>query len=154
MNSIFHQNSVVLRSLTRDELLRWIETEGLSLMPPIIQVLVEHLRDACSPEELDEKLDALYEKWEKALEKGTDSLNEQLSGMGTELSDSVDKLDTDYVVLLDDGTLVKPSEVTEDEPTDKLVITRKDFEEFYIKAVDISEGLKRIETYEYFDTPD
>lgn len=45
MNSVFNLASYNLNTMTDDELIAWIRSEGLSNMPPIIRTLVERLED-------------------------------------------------------------------------------------------------------------
>lgn len=157
MNSIFNQGSAFLRSLTRDELLRWIETEGLSVMPPIIQVLVEHLRKTAEleteNEELDQRIVDRDNAWEKARENGVDTANDCIRGLKKKLDGMLEELDGAYQVLLKNGQCIDIEDVDEESPWDKLIFRRSDFNNFRDDCDELKDALEYFEAAEHFNEP-
>lgn len=93
MNSVFNQSTTNLRSFSEEELISWIRAEGFYTMPPIIQVLVEHL-ETHADERIDYK-DA-YGKFKTFLDKAFDQ--------AFEVADKLDDLYTDLQGELDPET--------------------------------------------------
>jgi len=157
MNSIFNQSSVFLRSLTRDELLRWIETEGVNDMPPVIRVLVDHLRAVdeleTENEELDQRIVDSTNAWEKAHENGVNAANGCVHGLAKRFGDMLDELDGAYEVLLPDGRRVDLEHIDEENPWDTLVFRRSDFDSFRDDCDELKESLEYFEASEYFNEP-
>ncbi|WP_282197529.1 hypothetical protein [Turicimonas muris] len=90
MNSIFNQSSTALRSFSEEELISWIRAEGFYSMPPIIQVLVEHL-ETHSDERICYK-DA-YGKLKTFLDKAFGQafdVTDKLDGLYADLQDELD----------------------------------------------------------------
>lgn len=96
MNSVFNLASYNLNTMTDDELIAWIRSEGLSNMPPIIRTLVERL-DATQPivdacEEQEEELLSREERLDANLEDFAVNFQEALNELDDDIEDIAERL--------------------------------------------------------------
>ena len=104
MNSVFNLASYNLNTMTDDELIAWIRSEGLSNMPPIIRTLVERLDekqpiiDACEEQEeellsREGRLDANLEDFAINFQEALNELDGEIEDIAEKISFAVDNLE-------------------------------------------------------------
>lgn len=164
MNSVFNLASYSLNTMTDDELIAWIRSEGLSNMPPIIRTLVERLDatqpiiDACEEQEeqlvsREERLDANLEDFANNFQEALNELDGDLEDIAEKVSSAVDGLELSELGVLRNGEVICKEALKDPTKKDLVVIPRGSLEA--IKAVlnGISSSLIHLEAGDKFPEP-
>lgn len=155
MNSVFNLASHTLRTMSDEELLTWLHTEGLANMPPIIRTLVEHLEDVqddvvVAQEETKDATDALRD-FDRATTEALRELDKELGGYASDLgkvSDAI--LESQGKILVEGDLLVDSDELDDECPDDQLVIPRKELGAIRAQIDSIAYAISNLETGDYF----
>lgn len=164
MNSVFNLASYNLNTMTDDELIAWIRSEGLSSMPPIIRTLVERLDatqpiiDACEEQEdqlvsREERLDANLEDFAVNFQEALNELDGEIEDIEEKISFAVDNLELSELGVLRNGEVICKEALKDLTEKDLVVIPRGSLEA--IKAVlnGIISSLIHLEAGDKFPDP-
>lgn len=164
MNSVFNLASYNLNTMTDDELIAWIRSEGLLNMPPIIRTLVERLDaaqsivDACEEQEeellsREERLDANLEDFAVNFQEALNELGGDLEDIGEKVGSAVVGLELSELGVLRNGEVICKEALKDPTEKDLVVIPRGSLEA--IKAVlnGISSSLIHLEAGDKFPDP-
>ena len=164
MNSVFNLASYNLNTMTDDELIAWIRSEGLSNMPPIIRTLVERLDekqpiiDACEEQEeellsREGRLDANLEDFAINFQEALNELDGEIEDIAEKISFAVDNLELSELGVLRNGEVICKEALKDPTEKDRVVIVRGQLEA--IKAVlhGISRSLLHLEAGDKFPAP-
>ena len=164
MNSVFNLASYSPNTMTDDELIAWIRSEGLSNMPPIIRTLVQRLDaaqpivDACEEQEeellsREERLDANLEDFAVSFQEALNQLDGDLEDIAEKVSSAVDGLELSELGVLRNGEVICKEALKDPTEKDLAVIPRGSLEA--IKAVlnGISSSLIHLEAGDKFPDP-
>lgn len=164
MNSVFNLASYSLNTMTDDELIAWIRSEGLSNMPPIVRTLVERLDatqpiiDACEEQEeelisREEKFDANLEDFAINFQEALNELDGEVEDIAEKVSSAVDGLELSELGVLRNGEVICKEALKDPTEKDLVVIPRGSLEA--IKAVlnGISSSLIHLEAGDKFPEP-
>lgn len=164
MNSVFNLASYSLNTMTDDELIAWIRSEGLSNMPPIIRTLVERLDaaqsivDACEEQEeellsREERLDANLEDFAVNFQEALNELDGDLEDIAEKINLVVDDLELSELGVLRNGEIICKEALKDPTKKDRVVLVRGQLEA--VKAVlnGISSSLIHLEAGDKFPDP-
>lgn len=155
MNSVFNLASHTLRTMSDEELLTWLHTEGLANMPPIIRSLACRLEDvqddvAVAQEETKDATDALRD-FDRATTEALRELDKELGGYASDLgkvSDAI--LESQGKILLPDGKLIDDLDLDEESPCDQIVISRRQLDAIRAQIDSVGYAISNLETGDYF----
>lgn len=155
MNSVFNPASHTLRTMSDEELLTWLHTEGLANMPPIIRSLACRLEDvqddvAVAQEETKDATDALRD-FDRATTEALRELDKELGGYASDLgkvSDAI--LESQGKILVEGDLLVDSDELDDECPDDQLVIPRKELDAIRAQIDSIAYAISNLETGDFF----
>lgn len=155
MNSVFNLASHTLRTMSDEELLTWLHTEGLANMPPIIRSLACRLEDvqddvAVAQEETKDATDALRD-FDRATTEALRELDKELGGYASDLgkvSDAI--LESQGKILLPDGKLIDDLDLDEESPCDQIVISRRHLDAIRAQIDSIGYAISNLETGDFF----
>lgn len=155
MNSVFNLASHTLRTMSDEELLTWLHTEGLANMPPIIRTLACRLEDiqddvAAAQEETKDAKEAL-KKLDKDTIEGLNKLDDKLGHFASDLekvSDTI--LESEGKILLPDGKLIDDLDLDEESPCDQIVISRRQLDAIRAQIDSIGYAISNLETGDFF----
>lgn len=155
MNSVFNLASHTLRTMSDEELLTWLHTEGLANMPPIIRSLACRLEDvqddvAVAQEETKDATDALRD-FDRATTEALRELDKELGGYASDLgkvSDAI--LESQGKILLPDGKLIDDLDLDEESPCDQIVISRRQLDAIRAQIDSIGHAISNLETGDFF----
>lgn len=155
MNSVFNLASHTLRTMSDEELLTWLHTEGLANMPPIIRSLACRLEDvqddvAVAQEETKDAKEA-FKKLDKDTIEGLNKLDDKLGHFASDLEKvSSAILESQGKILVEGDLLVDSDELDDECPDDQLVIPRKELDAIRDQVDKISHAISNLETGDYF----
>lgn len=155
MNSVFNLASYNLNTMTDDELIAWLHSEGLVNMPPIIRSLACRLEDkqddvAAAQEETKDLTDEVR-RYGRGVTDALGQLDKELCGYASDLekvSDTI--LESEGKILLPDGELVDDLDLDEESPDDQIVIPRKELDAIRAQVDSISYAISNFETGDLF----
>lgn len=155
MNSVFNLASHTLRTMSDEELLTWLHTEGLANTPPIIRSLACRLEDvqddvAVAQEETKDATDALRD-FDRATTEALRELDKELGGYASDLgkvSDAI--LESQGKILLPDGKLIDDLDLDEESPCDQIVISRRQLDAIRAQIDSVGYAISNLETGDYF----
>lgn len=164
MNSVFNLASYNLNTMTCDELIAWIRSEGLPHMPPIIRTLVERLDaaqpivDACEEqeEELEERegrLDANLEDFAINFQEALNELDDDIEDIAEKISSVVDDLELSELGVLRNGEIICKEALKDPTEKDLVVIPRGQLEAVKAVLTGISSSLIHLEAGDKFPDP-
>ena len=155
MNSVFNLASHTLRTMTDEELLTWLHSEGLVNMPPIIRSLtcrLENMQEdlAAAQEETKDAKEALR-KFDEDVTEGLGDLEKELCGYASDLEKATDTiLESEGKILLPDGTLIDDLDLDEDSPDDQIVVSRRQLDAIRARIDKIGYAISNLETGDFF----
>lgn len=155
MNSVFNLASHTLRTMTDEELLTWLHSEGLANMPPIIRSLtcrLENMQEdlAAAQEETKDAKEAL-KKLDKDTIEGLNKLDDKLGHFASDLekvSDTI--LESEGKILLPDGTLIDDLDLDEESPDDQIVVSRRQLDAIRAQIDSVGYAISNLETGDFF----
>lgn len=155
MNSVFNLASHNFNQLTDDELLSWLHSEGLAIMPPIIRTLAERLEalqnDVTYAEEEVKAVKEKYKKLDKDTIEGLNKLDDKLGHFASDLEKvSSAILESQGKILVEGDLLVDSDELDDECPDDQLVIPRKELDAIRDQVDKISHAISNLETGDFF----
>ena len=155
MNSVFNLASHTLRTMTDEELLSWLHSEGLAIMPPIIRTLAERLEalqnDVTYAEEEVKEVKEKYKKLDKDTIEGLNKLDDKLGHFASDLEKvSSAILESQGKILVEGDLLVDSDELDDECPDDQLVIPRKELDAIRDQVDKISYAISNLETGDFF----
>lgn len=155
MNSVFNLASHNFNQLTDDELLSWLHSEGLAIMPPIIRTLAERLEalqnDVTYAEEEVKEVKEKYKKLDKDTIEGLNKLDDKLGHFASDLEKvSSAILESQGKILVEGDLLVDSDELDDECPDDQLVIPRKELDAIRDQVDKISHAISNLETGDFF----
>nr|DAL78395.1 MAG TPA: Protein of unknown function (DUF2624) [Caudoviricetes sp.] len=155
MNSVFNLASHNFNQLTDDELLSWLHSEGLAIMPPIIRTLAERLEalqnDVTYAEEEVKEVKEKYKKLDKDTIEGLNKLDDKLGHFASDLEKvSSAILESQGKILVEGDLLVDSDELDDECPDDQLVIPRKELDAIRDQVDKISYAISNLETGDFF----
>lgn len=155
MNSVFNLAPHNFNQLTDDELLSWLHSEGLAIMPPIIRTLAERLEalqnDVTYAEEEVKEVKEKYKKLDKDTIEGLNKLDDKLGHFASDLekvSNAI--LESQGKILVEGDLLVDSDELDDECPDDQLVIPRKELDAIRDQVDKISHAISNLETGDFF----
>lgn len=155
MNSVFNLASHTLRTMSDEELLTWLHTEGLANMPPIIRSLACRLEDvqddvAVAQEETKDATDALRD-FDRATTEALRELDKELGGYASDLGKVTDLiLESEGKILLPDGKLISDLDLDEESPDDQIVLSRRQLDAIRSQIDSIAYAISNLETGDFF----
>ncbi len=155
MNSVFNLASYNLNTMTDDELLSWLHSEGLANMPPIIRTLAERLEavqnDVTYAEEETKDVKEKFKKLDKDTTEGLGQLEKELCGYASDLEKvSSSILESQGKILVEGDLLVDSDDLDDECPDDQLVIPRKELDAIRDQVDKISHAISNLETGDFF----
>lgn len=155
MNSVFNLASYNLNTMTDDELLSWLHSEGLANMPPIIRTLAERLEavqnDVTYAEEETKDVKEKLKKLDKDTTEGLVKLDDKLGHFASDLEKvSSSILESQGKILVEGDLLVDSDDLDDECPDDQLVIPRKELDAIRDQVDKISHAISNLETGDFF----
>lgn len=155
MNSVFNLASYSLNTMTDDELIAWIRSEGLSNMPPIIRTLAERLealqKDVAYAEEETKDVKEKFKKLDKDTTEGLVKLDDKLGHFAADLEKvSSAILESQGKILVEGDLLVDSDELDDECPDDQIVIPRKELDAIRAQVDKIASSISNLETGDFF----
>lgn len=155
MNSVFNLASYNLNTMTDDELIAWIRSEGLSSMPPIIRTLADRLeavqQDVAYVQEETEEVKEKFKKLDKDTIEGLLKLDDKLGHFASDLEKvSSAILESQGKILVEGDLLVDSDDLNDECPDDQLVIPRKELDTIRARIDKIGYAISNLETGDFF----
>lgn len=155
MNSVFNLASYNLNTMTDDELIAWIRSEGLSSMPPIIRTLADRLeavqQDVAYAQEETEEVKEKFKKLDKDTIEGLLKLDDKLGHFASDLEKvSSAILESQGKILVEGDLLVDSDDLNDECPDDQLVIPRKELDTIRARIDKIGYAISNLETGDFF----
>lgn len=155
MNSVFNLASYNLNTMTDDELIAWIRSEGLSSMPPIIRTLADRLeavqQDVAYVQEETEEVKEKFKKFDKDTIEGLLKLDDKLGHFASDLEKvSSAILESQGKILVEGDLLVDSDDLNDECPDDQLVIPRKELDTIRARIDKIGYAISNLETGDFF----
>lgn len=155
MNSVFNLASHTLRTMTDEELLTWLHSEGLVNMPPIIRSSTRRLEnmqeDLAAAQEETKDLKDEVKDYNRGVTEGLGDLEKELCGYASDLekvSDAI--LESEGKILLPDGTLIDDLDLDEESPDDQIVVSRRQLDAIRAQIDSVGYAISNLETGDYF----
>lgn len=155
MNSVFNLASYSLNTMTDDELIAWIRSEGLSNMPPIIRTLAYRLEavqnDVAAAQEETKDLKDEVKDYDRGVTEGLGQLEKELCGYASDLERVTDTiLESEGKILLPDGKLIDDLDLDEESPDDQIVVSRRQLDSIRAQIDSIGYAISNLETGDFF----